>query len=835
MASSGTKRPFDVITETSTAGAQKRSRFDVSTAAQPSITAPSVAAPYAATAIGQDAVARAAAIAAQIANQMRSTSSTATSTGGVAASAQLSSQSATFAPKRIHLDSQGRMVDEHGNVLESDRRGVSTLRVNDPNRVVAADQIVTRADKPAVPAYAAGPGGRFNPYLAHRVVAAQAQAQAASGFGQAGGTSSVPSAAGQEAPKPVDAAVTAVLEAADAEARRRRRADRALHFVSEGTYASMGEAMREEDAKRAEVEALRQRGGRNRPLRHREEQAVPPTSVETSAQITPGEESAVAPITTPAYPLAEAAAAAAAASSAATAAAAAMKEHSLASLPPKSRDAIPSIEWWDAEFLPPAQAKAYKGAHSVASKKAANAAALLASKQVASTSEAAEGAAAEASVPSVPQFSYSDVSVQYCRTLSLVQHPIPITPFPEANGGPSLALPLMLTKEERRKVRRQQRAERHKFLLDQQKLGLLPPPEPKVRLANMMRVLKDAAVADPSAVEAKVREQMAARMKAHEQHNKAKQLKPEQKLEKWARKMRKHGPSGPEAAVFRVCDLSHGKTRYKVDVAAREHFLGGVALIAKTAGVCLVYVEGGTRAVQRYIRILSRVHWRKAAREVELKRQREARGEQGEEEDEEEDEDEDGDDSEEEDGDGGGDAAASVKHGYGPGGLCELVWSGVAPRRYFPDGFTFEECRTSGTGRKLMETKGLAHLWDIVSHSEHARRVGLGEESDPFSDAEAGGAGTGAAAGGAQEFEGEGTALRGLLSTGLLSSALLQQSASAAGFHSHPAGPAGSGALAGEGKPYAGGAGAGAGARSAEHGDSSSSDSEEDDDDAMEQ
>ena len=45
-----------------------------------------------------------------------------------------------------------------------------------------------------------------------------------------------------------------------------------------------------------------------------------------------------------------------------------------------------------------------------------------------------------------------------------------------------MTMQLILTKEERRKIRRQARAEKHKFMLDQQKLGLLPPPEPKVRL-----------------------------------------------------------------------------------------------------------------------------------------------------------------------------------------------------------------------------------------------------------------------------------------------------------------------------------------------------------------
>ena len=38
--------------------------------------------------------------------------------------------------------------------------------------------------------------------------------------------------------------------------------------------------------------------------------------------------------------------------------------------------------------------------------------------------------------------------------------------------------------------------------------GLLEPPKPKVKLSNMMRVLGSEATADPTAVEAQVRQQM---------------------------------------------------------------------------------------------------------------------------------------------------------------------------------------------------------------------------------------------------------------------------------------------------------------------------------------
>lgn len=45
--------------------------------------------------------------------------------------------------------------------------------------------------------------------------------------------------------------------------------------------------------------------------------------------------------------------------------------------------------------------------------------------------------------------------------------------------------------------------------------GLLEAPKPKVKLSNMMRVLGSEATADPTAVEAQVRQQMEDRAQVH--------------------------------------------------------------------------------------------------------------------------------------------------------------------------------------------------------------------------------------------------------------------------------------------------------------------------------
>ena len=84
-----------------------------------------------------------------------------------------------------------------------------------------------------------------------------------------------------------------------------------------------------------------------------------------------------------------------------------------------------------------------------------------------------------------------------------VEHPVPVEPPAEPPAPPPQPLPL--TKRERKKLRTQRRLAAEKERQDQIRCGLMPPPPPKVKISNLMQAMKDDAVADPSAMEAKVR------------------------------------------------------------------------------------------------------------------------------------------------------------------------------------------------------------------------------------------------------------------------------------------------------------------------------------------
>nr|KAF6336937.1 hypothetical protein mMyoMyo1_012126 [Myotis myotis] len=72
----------------------------------------------------------------------------------------------------------------------------------------------------------------------------------------------------------------------------------------------------------------------------------------------------------------------------------------------------------------------------------------------------------------------------YFGITNLVEHPAQLNP-PVDNDTP-VTLGVYLTKKEQKKLRRQTRREAQKELQEKVGLGLMPPPEPKVRISNLI-------------------------------------------------------------------------------------------------------------------------------------------------------------------------------------------------------------------------------------------------------------------------------------------------------------------------------------------------------------
>lgn len=201
----------------------------------------------------------------------------------------------------------------------------------------------------------------------------------------------------------------------------------------------------------------------------------------------------------------------------------------------------------------------------------------------------------------------------------LEEHPVQIEP-PTEKGEAEPTIPLYLTKQERKKLRTKNRVERQRDLQEQIRMGLVPAPDNKLKISNFMKSLVSDAVADPTQIEADVRKQMKERMMAHEKRNNERKLAPEQRKAKRMEKVEKDKAEGTHVAVFKVGDLSSKKNRYKVDINAAELHLTGC--VVHTGHMSLVVVEGGTKALKKYKKLmLQRIDWKmkyeKIAREGE--------------------------------------------------------------------------------------------------------------------------------------------------------------------------------------------------------------------------
>ncbi|KAF9210661.1 hypothetical protein CPC16_010599 [Podila verticillata] len=267
-----------------------------------------------------------------------------------------------------------------------------------------------------------------------------------------------------------------------------------------------------------------------------------------------------------------------------------------------------------------------------------------------------------------------------------VQHPVPIEPPNERANAAAAAKPrpLMLTTKERKKLRRQRRRELLKEKQDKIRLGLLAPDAPKVKLANMMRVLGQEAVLNPTEIEMRVRQQMAERLQTHLDANAERKLTVEERKTKEQKKKEEDLNNGIHVSVYKINDLSHPQKRFKVDTNAQQYGLTGIVLMHPIFSI--VVVEGGGKAIRQYKKLmLRRIDWTDNTRLD------------------------------------GTEVSETTDN------KCLLVWEGQLRERQFKQ-LKFIKARTDAHLKETLARFGVQHYWDLA----------LGFKEDEMLGAEAG-------------------------------------------------------------------------------------------------
>jgi len=246
---------------------------------------------------------------------------------------------------------------------------------------------------------------------------------------------------------------------------------------------------------------------------------------------------------------------------------------------------------------------------------------------------------------------------------NLIEHPIQLKPM-ESNRA--VHVPMFLTKKERKKLRRQNRREAWKEKQDKIRLGLVLPDEPKVKMSNLMRVLGNEQIMDPTKVEAHVRAQMAKRKADHEAANASRKLTPAQKKAKSSRKLTEDTSAGVTVAVYRVKNLQNPAKKWKIEKNAAQLFMTGTVLLYQDVNI--VVVEGGPKQQKKYKQLmLNRVKW--------------------------------------------SEDTYTDKDGTEHQNKAELVWEGQTKQRNFSE-VKFKLCPTEGFAREHFKKAGCEHYWD---------------------------------------------------------------------------------------------------------------------------
>lgn len=191
---------------------------------------------------------------------------------------------------------------------------------------------------------------------------------------------------------------------------------------------------------------------------------------------------------------------------------------------------------------------------------------------------------------------------------SYIQHPVLINPIWETKDSNSPIQPVYLTKKEQKRIRKNERQLKQQEKQDRIKLGLDPPPPPKVKLSNLMNVLTNESIKDPTAVENRVKREIQQRVDKHLAQNEARKLTKEQKHEKLWNKQEKDLANGIHTTVYKIDKLVNPKHLFKLNISAQEENLVGVCL--KNPKFNLVIVEGGEKSIGHYKKLMmKRIKW----------------------------------------------------------------------------------------------------------------------------------------------------------------------------------------------------------------------------------
>ncbi|EHN02871.1 Prp3p [Saccharomyces cerevisiae x Saccharomyces kudriavzevii VIN7] len=183
-------------------------------------------------------------------------------------------------------------------------------------------------------------------------------------------------------------------------------------------------------------------------------------------------------------------------------------------------------------------------------------------------------------------------------------------PIPEKINYAKVSVKTYLTQRERKKIRRNRRKMFREAQEVKIKLGLLPKPEPKVKLSNMMSVYEnDQNITDPTAWEKTVKDQVDLRKRKHMEENERRHEEAV-KRRKEISNLSIEKPSAYYCKVFQFKNLQNPKIRFKLKMNSKELSLKGLCLRIRDDGPGIIIVVGDEKSCRFYENlVMRRIKW----------------------------------------------------------------------------------------------------------------------------------------------------------------------------------------------------------------------------------
>ena len=186
--------------------------------------------------------------------------------------------------------------------------------------------------------------------------------------------------------------------------------------------------------------------------------------------------------------------------------------------------------------------------------------------------------------------------------ISYTQHPVPLSN--EAKDKEDQTnLQFMLTKKEKRSLKKIYQEQKRKDIQEKIKLGLVKPKENKLTYGNMIQLFKNDSIINPSQVYQTVQNSYKEREKKMLEENAKNALTKEQKKLKFRSKIEKDQENGMYGYFFRVHKIydigNYNRFNSWIKIFCRKYKLSGFMVHFFKNKENFIYLEGGQKALNK--------------------------------------------------------------------------------------------------------------------------------------------------------------------------------------------------------------------------------------------